>query len=1328
MRKFLTLLLLVCISTIIKADEKPFIYQLSVNDGISSQYIHAMDRDMYGRLWVGTSIGLDIFNNGAATSITSLIIDGYSHTTGEIKGIYCGEESTLLITNHEILDYKYDTQDAISIRYNNKHISAEHVSLQNDLAYFFDNNSLTLFRYILSERRIEAIYTATTPLKVDKVISSNENLNVLLLADNKRGIFRYNMEKENLSHIRKIGTDINAAATYLDKDGILWVQSVDNGLIGYNTAAGYDIAYHFPTDNNILTKDMYINNIAQLPGNELMICTNGYGLLILNKERNEIRHSIFMGYPPLNDVQCVIANRERKEILYATSSHGIIQTMSSFIHHVQRTSSTSKISNYITAICTFIDNEHDLWFGTSDHGLIRFDEESDCAYYVPSTSNMSISSICQIDNNRLCIIDEERGGFILDKRSESLVPYSDEHFTFPQNRSYRTIHLFSNADFNIFALNVGGSHYFIGKDSVPVAIDLKHNYAINNNVNMLDDYTIVVNDSGLFRVDHQTLEVEQMVSLKSYGINGIICTKIDSHGNIWLLNPDKLYRYDPTNGAVATELSADVPGYFSSMSIDLNERIWIACSENRIICYDPIDYTCQVYSKDYGVVSGEFHRNFAITSKEGRIFFPNASGLLIVDTDSVVQHHNHDNIRCTSIKKDGIYIDNIQTSLDGNIVPISIPNDFNTLSLSFCLNSFTPNSATPIRYILKRENHTIYTEQSYNTTLNLTKLGYGRYYLYTQHLCTDGWTDLSLTLPFVVSRPFINSAAAFIVLILFFIVFGMTIAKISINIKQMGTDRLLKMQENMHKDEKITLMTNIAHELKTPLSLMYNPVKDLLEEKAVKNLDYERLERIFNQINKMSSLVDAILDTSRNDVSSANIEIKSTSLNRWLQELLQDFEIDCHGKGLRLIFHPDNSIDEVDIDKKSVEVAVNNLVTNAIKYSESGTITVTTQMNDTSIIISVKDEGRGFYCSPETLFQRYFRERENDNIKGYGLGLAHARLLIRMLGGDIKAYKNSTKGSTFTIVIPRILDESLYKKSAKIENRVTEQTVGSADSQSDTSTPTSASVSKQLIDETDFDTKHMSLLIVDDQEDILAFIQREYKTLFKNIYTAHDGKEALAITKSKLPNIVVSDIMMPKMTGFELCQKIKTDVQLSHIPVILLTSRTDPKNQDIGYKMGADSFIPKPFDAKALYKIIRSQLRNRYEIRRQYVSSFFSVISEDQTFSIADEEFIKKLNKFIKDNLSDANLNVDMITQHMNVSRTTLFNKMSNLIGASANKYIRRIRMEEAKRLLTNTDLPIGEIAMKTGFSESQYFSTVFKQETGLTPSQFKEQHYSHLI
>ena len=361
------------------------------------------------------------------------------------------------------------------------------------------------------------------------------------------------------------------------------------------------------------------------------------------------------------------------------------------------------------------------------------------------------------------------------------------------------------------------------------------------------------------------------------------------------------------------------------------------------------------------------------------------------------------------------------------------------------------------------------------------------------------------------------------------------------------------------------------------------------------------------------------------------------------------------------------------------------------------------------IWISFHDEGRGFTCKPEELFKRYYRE--NENTPGYGLGLSYAKLMIELLDGTIRAEKNNGPGSTFTIEIPENLTEKVHTlQTAKPQIPV----------MADNTDFDSIDESSQS-DEVNFDTKSMTLLIVDDQDDILTFIKDEYSPLFKTIYTAHDGKEALELIRQRMPNVVVSDIMMPRMNGFELCKTIKTDLELSSIPVILLTSRSDPKNQDMGYKMGADSFLPKPFDSKLLYKIIRSQLKNRFEIKRQYATSFFTAISEDQTFSAADEQFVLKLNRFIRENLANTMLGVDMIVEHMNVSRTTLFNKMNNLVGASTNKYIRRIRIDVAKEMLSKTNKSVGTIAEETGFSESQYFSTVFKQETGMTPSQFKD-------
>lgn len=1327
MKKYILLFSLLAFSILSKANFAQ-ISQITTTEGLSSQNVSIMEKDKYGRLWVGSSIGLDIFNNGSLTNLHTIKVEGTSILTGQIKSIACGDR-TLIASKSTVIDYDYDKKEAEIITYQGADITTEHILMNDSCAYFYDNTKNILFKYMMKEKELKVV--CELPEEKDfrflKLLAIDGSEKILLLAENERGIFRLHLENGAIFNINAIGRNINAKSTFIDSDLNLWVQS-EEGLNVYEIHSGYNKTNLFTSDNSLLP-DLPINCMEEITNNkEVMICTKGGGVFIANKQENRIRNTNITKDECFNNVQCMLVNDKRLEMIYGTASNGILQTLYSFIYTKNETivDTQTNTRTAIVTISAFQDKEDMVWFGTAGYGIAKYMEKTNSVEYLESTSKMRVVSICEYDKDHLYFVDDSKGLMILNKNTEKIVSGNtfDKSIFNAIGNNYSDVRLHNADNGDILLFNIGGKHYMLRKDGSYVQLRLEMaDYIFETNIIKFPNRTIVVNDNGIYAIYHDDASVETLYSFNTSTIHNITSSAADSLGNIWLVKPDMLLKYNIKENTLTEVLPADRMGYYNSIQVDQYNRIWLSSRQNRIICFEPDLQKYHIYSKNDGVNTGEFQYYYTYKSKSGYIYFPHAFGLLIIDTEDIDNNHNHYDIECTSILLDDEYINVPEMSDSNTVTPISLTHKFNSLSISVSINSFNPTNPIPIRYTIKKDNKTVYNDVTYKNTLNLSRLSYGKYSLYTQQLCREGWTEPKLTLPFVINRPFINSVPAFILLFLLFIAFGIAIAKISLSIKQISTDRILKMQENIHKDEKINLMTNIAHELRTPLSLMYNPVKDLLEERAVKNLDYERIERIYNQINKMNTLVDSILNTSRNELNVTDIELESTDINNWLGMLLEDFKIDCTGKGLHLIFNPDKSIESVNIDKKFVEIGINNLVTNAIKYSESGNITVSTLKTDTSLIISVKDEGRGFMCNPEDLFKRYYREQENDNITGYGLGLSYARLLIRMLNGDIKASKNSDKGSTFTIILPLVSTIEQNKKSVVEQNSTIEQAHTEINGE-ESNKNIIHKQNQQFLDETDFDTKNMSLLIVDDQQDILDFISKEYSLLFSAIYTAHDGKEALEVIKKKMPNIVVSDIMMPKMTGFELCKKIKTDVELSHIPVILLTSRTDPKNQDMGYKMGADSFIPKPFDSKSLYKIIRSQLRNRYEIRRQYASSFFSVISEDQTFSAADEEFVQRLNKYIKDNIADQTLNIDKITEFMGVSRTTLFNKMSNLIGSSANKYIRRIRMDVAKDLLRKTDLPIGEIALKTGFSESQYFSTVFKQETGLTPSQFKDQYY----
>ena len=526
-------------------------------------------------------------------------------------------------------------------------------------------------------------------------------------------------------------------------------------------------------------------------------------------------------------------------------------------------------------------------------------------------------------------------------------------------------------------------------------------------------------------------------------------------------------------------------------------------------------------------------------------------------------------------------------------------------------------------------------------------------------------------------------------------------------------DKALAAQDIKNREDKIAFLSNIAHELRTPLSLIYNPVKDFLQEKSVDGIDYERMERIFNQVNKMTVMVNMILDSSRADINKADILIEEVNLNEWINFLLEDYRIDCYGKGFSLRFIMDNSIGNVSIDKRIIETGLSNMVNNAIKYSPTGTtITVSTSRVGDMIRVSVKDQGRGFSSDPENLFKRYYRENEDSSIPGYGLGLPYARLQLSLISGNMSAYNNEDGvGSTFYMEFPPLISKN-----------------GAPVKQDNTPTDTQPNVSTESLNQSDtqegmaqdFDATEMTILYAGGKEGELESFMDQFKSQFRLIITATDGIDALNKLRDTRVDLIISNADMPKMDGFELCRTIKSTLDISHIPVILLTSRTDKRNKGMGYKMGADAFIVKPYDNKQMSAMILSQLGGRFEIKRQYNYGYFSKMSPDQTFSLTDEEFVRSLNEFIETNISNHKLTDRIISEKMGISQDVILRKMQGLLDTNLSHYLLRIRVAMVQDKLKNTDLEPEEIASETGFSSVDDMSKTFKRETGKTISSIR--------
>lgn len=249
-----------------------------------------------------------------------------------------------------------------------------------------------------------------------------------------------------------------------------------------------------------------------------------------------------------------------------------------------------------------------------------------------------------------------------------------------------------------------------------------------------------------------------------------------------------------------------------------------------------------------------------------------------------------------------------------------------------------------------------------------------------------------------------------------------------------------------------------------------------------------------------------------------------------------------------------------------------------------------------------------------------------------------------------------------------------------------------------------------------------SILIVDDDIDLLDYFVFEFSDICKKVYMAKNGREAIRVLSTNNVDIVVSDVMMPEMDGFELCRYIKTNVSVSHIPVILLTARADENSRILGYKNGADDYITKPFKMSVLAAAVNRLFLKHEAVRQQYASAEPAPKTAEVTFSSADEEFLGKFETLVKDNISDPDLDTQRLVDGMGLSRTVLFNKVKQLTGLNIQNYVNKMRMEYVIELMKTTDLSLGEVAEKSGFSSPRYFSTSFKNYTGLTPSQYKKE------
>lgn len=644
----------------------------------------------------------------------------------------------------------------------------------------------------------------------------------------------------------------------------------------------------------------------------------------------------------------------------------------------------------------------------------------------------------------------------------------------------------------------------------------------------------------------------------------------------------------------------------------------------------------------------------------------------------------------------------LQTS-DINIRNIKIPWKYNTLILQVHIKNKDIFQRVPFRYIIKGDVDK--SIDSYHPMLELSNLSPGKYHIEVSCMTKDGNYTMPIHLTDIHVTPPWYKTDWFIILCCIFLTGGIIVGMSIFNIrKEVKIQKRLKEYRQYFNEKKIDFLIHINHELRTPLTLIYAPLKCLIDKNETQGLPsylMPQLQLIFNQAQYMREIVDMVLDWNSMEAGYSKLKIQKCKLDEWITNIVKDFTEEARQKGICIKLQMTTDIEEVWFDKQKCHTVLSNLLMNALKFSmPESCITINTRKLENKVRISVVDEGIGIQDSDITnLFTRFYKGNHKE--KGSGFGLYYAKTIMEMHGGDIGTYNNTDKGATFYLELP-LLDinekaeaTKLLQKEAPIVNTT---------------------------QDLHFDCTGKTILIVEDEKELREYLIESFTETFKKVYAADNAISALETCRKKQPSIIVSDVMMPQMDGFELCRQIKNDIRISHIPVILLTARYDQTGITTGYKSGADSYIPKPFDLAFLKVVVGNILKNREKIHSQYVTVTGSPSLLDLTNSKADEDFMKKINAVIHENLSDEEFSVQQLADAMIVSRSSLYSKIKIITGMGVNDYINRLRIEQAMSLLVNTNLNINEISCEVGFTYPRYFSSTFKSMTGMTPKQFRNE------
>lgn len=1317
MKKLLTIISLVLCAAVAVAQNYPYKYyfrHVTSQNGLSQADVKAIIQDSYGFMWFGTRNKLNRH-------------DGNTIKVLEVRDLVTGE------CNNNISSLYEDAEKRLWVG--------------TDKGVFVYNPVAGSFSFM-------GVKTAKGVVMTDWVaqIENDNDDNIWIIVPNQ-GVFRYNEKKKELRQYSFNPAPQPNRGTpqcmVIDKGGRLWVGTDGNGLFTYN--ASRDAFEQFMGDDDSLNGE----NIYRMSdyGEYLVLGIHEGRLRKFNKRKNEVTDvdAPDVHYKIIRDVKCY------DDVLWVGTDNGvyIVDELKGTCENIRNDAMCDYSLNDNQIGRIYRDRENGIWVGTNHAGVNYLPQQGmQFMRYVPLSSPGTISSrrireIVEDDNGNIWIGTDNMGVNIFNPVSGNISQAklsSNKPLAMLNDNGTMWIGYYKNG-LDLVSTTTGGvTHLDTEK------LDLNDNsiYALcrDNRERMW-----IGNGWGVYLVENGSTAYERQ---EQFGSNYIFDIIEDRDHDIWVATMGNgVYRYNPTtrktthflhNDKDSTSLSSNsvsnvmeassgklwfstdrggicvydkATNKFKTYSVaqglpddcaykileDKEGLLWFG-TNNGLIKFDPNTGKCQVYTTHNGLPSNQFNYKSALRSKNDILYFGSNEGLVSFNPYSTKLNDYIPQVYITAL-----YIDNKEVSPSDEDSPLEKDIAFTdhivlshdqaaNVGFGFASLSYVMPEANIVAYKMDGVNKE-WIETTETRSVTFANLSPGTYTLRVKGCNSDGvWNEKETVLKITIERPWWSSIWAWIIYTL--LIAGGAWMGFR-RFKAINDQKALEKQKHFENEKekelyrtKIDFFTSIAHEIRTPVTLINGPLENLMEMDIVDPEIKRNLSTMSRNTNELMALINQLLDFRKVDSNKMDINTVSINIASMLREWCRKFDESArsHGRSIELEGADDKAY--VLADRNSTIKIFNNLFSNAVRYSSS-IIKVKLSCNDEETTIEFINDGATIPNEEgEKIFDMFFQMKRDANASSSsGIGLYLVRSLSELNGGSIK-YDIVDGLNRFTLTLKtlkRSTAEAIQNNDMIIENED---------------------------DGNDEQQRSETILVVDDNAELLTFISEKLKQYY-NVLTAENGVKALEVIAKESVDVVISDIMMPEMDGIELCKHIKNNIETSHIPVILLTAKNDLDSKVEGLRIGADAYIEKPFS----FKYLVAQLTSIFDNKRRETEAFNRkpfVPTGNMGMSKADEKLMNKIVEAIEENFENPNFGVEVLAEQVCMSRSSLHRKIKAISGTSPTDFIRVIRLKKASALIAEGSYRTGEVCYIVGINSPSYFIKLFQKQFGMTPKEFEKQ------